>query len=202
MPKTVQFTRERLLKAAVDIVRKSGMEALSARSLGKKLGCSVAPIFRSFANMEELTAEVHKALVKILCDQLSPAVNFEPAFKEFGLRLIRFSKEEPMIFYCLFMGKQSSCEEVDVLALECLAQAERTFSLTTEQSKFIYAQVWPHVLGLAHLCLNNSETYTDAYVSKILSTQFQALLSLLKSGQEVKDIKPRLVSSGDPLINA
>ena len=54
MPPNFKFTKEEILKSALDIIREKGMSALTARSLAAKLGCSVKPIFGLFRNMEEV----------------------------------------------------------------------------------------------------------------------------------------------------
>lgn len=191
MPKQVQFTKEIIINAAIEILRSDGIEALTARSLSKKLGCSVAPIFNKYANMEELMADVRKASGKIVSDYLADAVNYEPAFKEFGLRLVRFSKAEPNLFHYLFLGKNGSAEYADAIAKECLTQTKSSFEVTDDQTSFIYAQIWPFVCGLAQLCCKNPEIYTDECISRMLSTQFQALMMFVKSGREVENIVPK-----------
>jgi Transcriptional regulator len=98
MPKQVRFTKEIIIKAAIEILRSDGIEALTARSLSKKLGCSVAPLFHKYANMEELTADVRKAAGKIVSDYLADAVNYEPAFKEFGLDSSAFQRRSRISF--------------------------------------------------------------------------------------------------------
>ena len=42
MPPKVRFTREEIIRAALDIIRESGPEALTARSLAARLDCSGA----------------------------------------------------------------------------------------------------------------------------------------------------------------
>ena len=46
MPKQVQFTKEIITSEAVEFIRTEGIEALTARALSKRLGCSVAPQLR------------------------------------------------------------------------------------------------------------------------------------------------------------
>lgn len=133
MPKQVQFTKEIIIKAAIEILRSDGIDALTARSLSRKLGCSVAPIFNQYANMEELSADVRKAVVRIVTDYLSDAVRFEPAFKEFGLRLVRFSKEEPNLFHYLFLDRAGSIEDIDALAKECLVRTKSEFDMSDDR---------------------------------------------------------------------
>lgn len=61
MPPKVRFTREEIIRAALDITRESGPEALTARSLAARLDCSAKPIFGLFRSMDEVQQEVLKA---------------------------------------------------------------------------------------------------------------------------------------------
>ena len=54
MPPKAKFTREEVISAALEIVRANGEEALTARSLGEKLGSSARPVFTLFDSMEEI----------------------------------------------------------------------------------------------------------------------------------------------------
>ena len=56
MPRKFMFTREQIIAAAVELTRKDGLTALTARALGARLGSS----FGLFENMEEVRQEVMK----------------------------------------------------------------------------------------------------------------------------------------------
>ena len=58
MPPKFKFTKAEMIKAALELVREGGMDALTARALAKKLGCSAKPIFGLFQNMQEVQQEV------------------------------------------------------------------------------------------------------------------------------------------------
>ena len=58
MPPKVKVSKEDIKTAAVEMVRESGAEALNARALAAKLGCSTQPIFSNFSSMEEIRGEV------------------------------------------------------------------------------------------------------------------------------------------------
>ena len=58
VPPKVKFTREEIIDAAIELVRESGIEMLTSRELGKKMGVSARPIFTAFENMGELKNEV------------------------------------------------------------------------------------------------------------------------------------------------
>ena len=54
MPPKAKFTKDDIIQAGLDIVKENGMDALTARALGSKLGSSSRPIFTVFQNMEEV----------------------------------------------------------------------------------------------------------------------------------------------------
>ena len=64
MPPKPKFTREQVVDAALELVSKKGIEALTARELGAQLGSSACPIFTAFKNMEELQKEIQTAAMK------------------------------------------------------------------------------------------------------------------------------------------
>ena len=54
MPPKPKYTKEEVVKVALDMVREQGVDSLTARDLGAKLGTSSRPIFTAFENMEDL----------------------------------------------------------------------------------------------------------------------------------------------------
>ena len=51
----------KIIDAALNLTRKGGISALTARALGTELGSSSRPVFGLFKNMEEVQQEVFKA---------------------------------------------------------------------------------------------------------------------------------------------
>lgn len=54
MARKVVFDRERIIEKAFKMLKKEGMEAITARKLGDYMNASPAPIYNSFRSMEEL----------------------------------------------------------------------------------------------------------------------------------------------------
>jgi len=52
MARPISITKERILAAALDIVRRSGPQALTARSLCAALGCGAGALFTSFGSIQ------------------------------------------------------------------------------------------------------------------------------------------------------
>lgn len=197
MPKQVQYTKEVIVNAGIEILRSLGAEALTARAIGNYLGCSVGPLFRTFTGMDELLRNVREKSEDIIRAYVAGSVHYRPAFKEFGIRLIGFSKEEPNLFHFLFLDKGSQTNAADGIARECLKQTASDFDLSAEQVEFIYDQIWPYTFGLAQLCSKDPDKYTEADVSGLLTNQFMALLMLVKSGRRIQNVEPYLTAEGE-----
>jgi len=193
MPKHAQFTKETIIRTCIDIIKAEGAEALTARSICKKLGCSVAPLFWAFGNMDQLMNEVRKAGQKLFTDFVADSIEYVPAFKEFGLRLICFSRENPSLFHYLFLDKESDRGFSESLAKEFLKKNETHLGLSQDQSEFIWQHIWPFTCGLAVLSNKSSEQYPEEKVSQMLSNQFQALLMQAKSETKVENITPKKI---------
>lgn len=105
MPPKPKITKDMILKAVLDITRRTGFETVNARSISHELQCSTRPIFTCYENMEELKKEF-----------LDYAFNFYSRYAEqYGqtaggnlclslpLSYIAFAREETFLFKLLFV---------------------------------------------------------------------------------------------------
>lgn len=190
MPRKAFFSKQEIIDKALEILRQQGPEAISARSLCKALGCSVSPLFTVYKNMDELFSDLHAAAEKLFENYMADVSDYQPAFKEFGMRLVKFSREEPQLFHYLFLDKNSESVVADRKARECLQNIEGEYDLSEKQGLELYFQMWVFACGLSALCNKNPQQYSDSDISYLLSLQFSSVLTFLKSGREVLDITP------------
>ncbi len=110
MPPKVKITKDEILKAALGIVRKGGVQALNARALADALGCSTQPVFSNYPGMDELRADVDRTASELYREYLASGAKRSdvPKYKAFGLAYIEFAKEEPELFRLLFMCDRSN----------------------------------------------------------------------------------------------
>ncbi len=191
MPRTSQFTKEDIASRALQIIRESGPDALSARTLGAALGVSSRPIFTVFKNMDEVIQYTRFSAMALFKDYVGDVRNYFPAFKEFGLRLVRFASEESKIFLFLFMDKDSKTEWVELNAMDCVRELGQLYDLTENQVDILFKQMWVFACGLAFLNAKSPDAYNAEQVGQMLSMQFMSVLSMIKSGKEVENITPR-----------
>ena len=195
MPRQPRFSKDDIVAAGLRIVRTSGYEAISARALGKELGTSSSPMFSMFKNMNEVMDAIRAAAEKAFTAWMDGVTDYFPAFKEFGLRLVSFAKVDPNVFQMLFLGRDARPEIAESIARECLDSVGQGYGLNAEQAEMLFRQMWPVACGIAALCVKHLEDFPEEEVSKTLSYHFSGLVSIIKTGREVEDIKPRLTTS-------
>ena len=86
MPPKPKFTKEEIITAALELVSEEGMQALTARELGARLGSSARPIFTVFNSMEEVQEEVRTAALKRFESYAEKAVEYTPVFSRWVCR--------------------------------------------------------------------------------------------------------------------
>lgn len=189
MPPKAKYTREEIVEKAFEMTRKSGIDAVVARELGKELGTSSSPIFTAFKNMEELHREVRKMAMKEFESYVSDALNYEPAFKYVGMKMIEFAMREPKLFQLLYMrehdGSQTYAMLIDGLGDTvgvCIEIMQKEYALTKEEAEKLFRQVWLHTFGICVLVAGKVCRITPEEISEMLSMEFKGALMLIKSG--------------------
>ena len=162
MPPKAKFTRDEIIQTGLDIVRENGMEALSARTLGTKLGSSARPIFTVFQSMEEVQEEVKKSAKLLYAGYVKKGLEQELAFKGVGAQYILFAMQEPKLFQLLFMTEQkeapvvaSILSKLDDNYGEILLSVQNGYNLSEDKAEQLYRHLWIYTHGIAVLCATN-----------------------------------------------
>lgn len=188
MPPKAKYKREEIIEVAFQLAREKGIDAVVAREVGKRLGTSSSPIFSAFKNMEELQSEVRKTALQQFEYYVSDALNYTPAFKYVGMKMVEFAMKEPKLFQLLYMrehdGRQSFAMLVDELGNTvnvCLDIMEREYVLSREEAELLFQQVWLHTFGICVLVAGRVCKLNLDQISEMLSIEFQGTLMLIKS---------------------
>ena len=189
MPPKTKFTREEIINAAFEMAREKGIESVVARELGKKLGTSSSPIFTAFKNMEEVQQEVRALALKEFESCVSDALNYTPAFKYVGMKMIEFAMREPKLFQLVYMREHDEKQTFSMLVKElgdmvdvCIEIMQADYELSYEEAKLLFQQTWLHTYGICVLAAGKVCTLSMEEISTMLSMNFQGALMLLKSG--------------------
>lgn len=189
MPPKTKFTREEILKAAFEMAREKGIESVVARELGKKLGTSSSPIFTAFKNMEEVQNEVRAMALKEFESCVSDALNFTPAFKYVGMKMIEFAMREPKLFQLIYMREREESRSYEEMVIDlgdtvevCIQIMQRDYGLSRKEAEKLFQLTWLHTFSICALVANKVCHFSMAEISEILSASFQGSLMLIKSG--------------------
>lgn len=189
MPPKPKFTREEITAAALRIISRNGIDALTAQTLGKELGSSARPIFTVFKNMEEVHQEVRAAALQHFEKFAEKAVYYTPAFKQFGMQMILFALEEPHLYQLLFMegdGQAHSFGEVFANLGEpagvCIGILQNEYGLSEAEAMALFRHVWIYTYGIGSLCATGMCRFTGEEINDLLGQDFMAMLIRIKSG--------------------
>ena len=156
MPPGIRVTRGEILKTAFEIVRKDGLQALSARRLAVELNCSVKPIYREYKSMKELEDEVVMKARQFGMDFISNTHDVEHPFLNMEMGYLNFSREERQLFEIFSMfgegiigqkdGKQLPDAEKQIEAMKGLPDFD---GLSDAQLKRILMDMTIYIHGIA-----------------------------------------------------
>lgn len=187
MPPKAKFTREEIINAAFELTRAQGLEALTARALGEKLGSSARPIFSVFNSMEEVHSEVLNAARRLYTDFINRGLRQTPPFRGVGIEYIRFAIDEPKLFMLLFMSEQeekpsinSILPVIDENYPQILKSIKNSFGLEDEQAKRLYRHLWIYSHGIAVLCATKLCSFTADEIEDMLTEVCVALIRKIK----------------------
>ena len=150
-----RFNRENVLDAALDLVRERGFEALSARLVAERAGCSVQPIYSLFGDMEGLMRALYEhARAWVIAYNAEHADDGENAFESNGLSHLRLAREESQLFAFLYLSPYLGAHNLDELyqsvsqpgVEECIMQLGH---LSAEAAHELYLNMIVYTHGLA-----------------------------------------------------
>lgn len=107
MPPKIIFSRDDVVNAAFDIVRKSGLRDFTARRIAECLNSSTAPVYSYFNSMDELRQEVMKMGEKLVLDYTMRPYT-KSVFLNMGTGLILFANENRELFRVLMLDNSES----------------------------------------------------------------------------------------------
>lgn len=187
MPPKAKFTKEEIVKAALEIVRQQGAQALTARSLGDKLGSSARPIFTVFASMDEVQQAVKEAAKSLYKQYIERGLSEALAFKGVGTQYILFSINEPKLFQLLFMTEQSCVPDLSsVLPLiddnyeKILLSIRQGYGFDNPAAEKLYHHLWIYSHGIATLCATKMCRFTGEEIGQMMTDVFVSLLKNMK----------------------
>ena len=193
MARPVTVTKERILSAALDLVRSGGPSLLTARNLCARLGCGASAIFSSFGSIQGVRDAVREEARELYRKRVGEGFALNPPFKGFGIALIWFAMDEPQLFSMIMESKMpptSYKEYIDAYVgfkAESLSAISETFGLQENDAELLYYQLALVALGLASTCTCGRSRLSIPQVSEILGKNVRAFLMVIRAGNDERE---------------
>lgn len=183
MPRPVKYDREAIAQAALGLVRESGMDALNARAVAARMGCSTQPLYSAFDGMDDLRREIYVRAGALFERSVSglhlPDV---PPYKATGLALLRFANEESRLYRLLFLsgearahGGSADLERAAEQSCEAIMAAT---GYSRQTARAFHAHMFIFIQGLAAMIATGYAPYDEKACSAALTDQYTALRRL------------------------
>lgn len=190
MPPKAKFTQEQIIDTALAIVETDGIEKLTARNLGEKLGSSARPIFTAFDSMDDVINAAIRHADKIYTSYVSEGLKEPLPFKGVGMSYIRFASERPKLFQLLFMKEngdipnmKSVLRGIETSYDQIMSSIRDSYGLSDEIAQKLYLHIWIYSHGIAVLIATKVCAFTSDEISKMLTDVFTSLLIRAKRGE-------------------
>lgn len=202
MPPKPKFSREEIISAGLEIARASGIEAVKAREVGEKLGCSSRPIFTFFDSMEELQKAVELKAWSLFSSYVDIADDYVPSFKKRGMQMIKFAQEEPKLFRLLMMTEKKPIDFESLMKTRISSFGKdidsicSLYGVSQEEANQMFGNMWVSTYGICVLCATKVCAFSEAELASMLGRFFAGEIMVIKSGKSSEfDFLPTLKES-------
>ena len=186
MPAVKKVSRETIIDAAVEVLREGGAEAINARSVAKKLGCSTQPIYLSFRSMDELKVDMTERAIELHTRHVREWLNILDAdgscykehshYSSFGIGFVKFAADEKYLFRWLYLdGVQPGQYRNDVLLSDIIAAIVNEYGYTEELARKLHQDMAYYSYGLAIMANTGHLQLTDEEILAAFRREFTAL---------------------------
>lgn len=114
-----------------------------------------------------------------------------PLFKQVGMQMVLFGMREPKLYQLLFMQEHENAAhfedvlgELGATAQLCIDAICADYDLNGQEARRLFENVWIYTFGVGALCATGACRFSEAELGSLLSTQFRAILLLVRSERE------------------
>ena len=123
-------------------------------------------------------------------DDAEKAMHYTPVFKQVGMQMILFAKEEPMLFQLCYMTDSHNVrtfegiyQRLGDVAYACVDVIQRDYDLSEKDARALFEHVWIHTFGIGALCATGMCDFSEEQIIEMLGHDFVAMLIHIKSGK-------------------
>ena len=189
MPPKPKFTKEFITKKAYKIVASEGINGLTARNLGNKLGSSARPIFTVFKNMDDVKREVRKIAIIKFKEYLSGCEKL----KDIAVATVRYANTSPEMFKLIFTletdAEQNGFNNLGGIE-EIFTQAvDDEYNLTRSETKKVFEQIFITIYGMATLATGKMREFSEREITEKINQTIENMSLLPKLMEKPNEVK-------------
>lgn len=196
MPAKKRIFKEDILDAAINVIRTSGANALTVRSIAKKLSCSTQPIYSEFGSFDALKDELRfYAEEKYLCFTFTN-------YKEFATAFLGFAKKEKELFKFLYLRKRENTETPidDINYKKTIELLSSNLELDSESAKVLHKWMQYYCYTTGVMIATDYRDPTDEEIGKELTDLYIIMLRHYKNIESQDELNFWLSKSRNLII--
>ncbi|MCX4313706.1 MAG: TetR/AcrR family transcriptional regulator [Clostridia bacterium] len=180
MPPAIKTDRKAIINAVMEIIDESGWSAVSARSVAERLGISTQPIYREFADMDEVRRAAIERGFEIFTEYIADGALGQ------AVKYVEFAAEKGNLFNFLFRGKHYEYTGLDDLSRKLVSEdiidrLEEITKLPREKVYRVHLCVWMALHGLAAISADNRVAVSGEEIALLAKEMTQGLTALYKT---------------------
>lgn len=173
------ITKDKILETAFELARVDGIESVTARKLAAQIGCSTQPIFRVYANMNELYTEIYARAIDSFGDYYENyKSDVNVPFIHLGLAYINYAKEERKLFQLLFQsdnrGERSLYELLNGKTGAVSKEINRAVAAGCQNPSGLFMKMWIFIHGCACMVLTGDYDLTEEETVELLNDLYKS----------------------------
>lgn len=182
MPPKPKITKKEIAVCTLNLIRRNGIGALTAKAVAAEMKCSTQPIFWYYSGMQELKEDAYREAIALFDACLKVPREGVSPYKSVGLNYIRFAAEEKECFKWLFMSGHNN--DRDILSSHAeipyvLNVLEKTENITGNQARTVFEEMWMLVHGIATMIATETAQFTEDKIQQMLTDVYRGLITNL-----------------------
>ena len=187
MPPSARITEDIIIRAAIDVTRRSGFESINTRTVSAQLHCSTQPVMYHFSTIDNLKRAAYRQADRMHTEFMMRMVPGQDPILSIGMNYIRFAVEEPQLFRFLFQSgyaeENNFLEMVDSEELiPVLTAMQEGAGLSMQKTRNVFITVALFAHGYASIIANNHLEFDEKLIAQHLERTWNG--AVLAAAQE------------------
>ncbi len=178
MARRKTIMKEHILKAAENLLKREGIDSLTARNVANELDCSTQPIYNEFKNMEQLKQEVIAGTEEFFTNKLSATAIENANLQSVCEDYIKFAEDESPLFRSMYMYKNAYSGDLHDNMGKTMIELIDKYTGASCDTLQLWKNLYPLLFGLASLVALGKVQTKDINLSDYVSAYIQTAVDL------------------------